>query len=219
MSCRVIRHDLNSIESLFGAQVQSPSRNPAPWSLAPESPEPELPRLRERVKELESTLVRKLAEAREAGMKEGQEAGGEQAMAKARPVFERLAAAISEISALRTRVREETEADLISLSIAIARRVLRRELTVDPDAIQGLVRAALDKVQARDITKVRVHPGHEQALRHCLHSCHAQGIELVSDGSLNQGDVIIETKRGNLEASIETQLAEIERGFADRISR
>jgi flagellar biosynthesis/type III secretory pathway protein FliH len=33
------------------------------------------------------------------------------------------------------------------------------------------------------------------------------------------GDVIFETTHGNLDASIESQLREIERGFADRLRR
>ena len=36
---------------------------------------------------------------------------------------------------------------------------------------------------------------------------------------LEPGDIIIETRRGDLDGCIETQLAEIERGFADRLKR
>jgi flagellar assembly protein FliH len=42
------------------------------------------------------------------------------------------------------------------------------------------------------------------------------GTEIVADTALQIGDVIIETRRGDLDASLETQLREIERGFADR---
>ena len=49
---------------------------------------------------------------------------------------------------------------MVQLSLAIARRMLRRELAVDPDALHGLVLAALEKLQAQEICRVRVHPSH-----------------------------------------------------------
>ena len=44
------------------------------------------------------------------------------------------------------------------LAVAIARRVVRRELTIDPQAITGLVKAALEQLSAGERIRVRVHP-------------------------------------------------------------
>jgi flagellar assembly protein FliH len=41
----------------------------------------------------------------------------------------------------------------------------------------------------------------------------------VADASREPGAVIFETQRGNLDASIESQLQEIERGLTDRLGR
>src|SRR5258708_5967365 len=65
----------------------------------------------------------------------------------------------------RSRLYRQAEVDAVRLSIAIARRVLRRELTVDPAAIQGLVTAALEKLQSQEPCRVRMHPDHLPALR------------------------------------------------------
>ena len=43
--------------------------------------------------------------------------------------------------------------------------------------------------------------------------------EVLTDPSCDPGSVIFETERGNLDASIETQLQEIERGLTDRLRR
>ena len=56
-------------------------------------------------------------------------------------------------------------ADLVRLSTAIASRILHREITLDPDSVHGLLRAAFDKVQAREITRIFVHPAHQEAVR------------------------------------------------------
>lgn len=224
MSCRVIR-DAEPVESrpFFATEPRKPLAAKAkPWE--PESPEStkdaaEFSALRSQVRSLETALQRKTAEAKQEGIQEGDAAGYRRGTSAVQPVLEKLSRAITEIVSQKPKIREEAESELITLALAIARRVLRRELTVDPDAIQGLVRAALDKVQVREITRVRIHSGHEPTVRQCLHTLGASGVELLSDPGLEQGDVVIETRRGNLEASIDTQLAEIERGFADRIGR
>jgi len=45
----------------------------------------------------------------------------------------------------------------------------------------------------------------------------ARSVQVVADGGRESGDVVFETTRGNLDASIGTQLQEIGRGLADRL--
>ena len=42
---------------------------------------------------------------------------------------------------------------------------------------------------------------------------------MIADPSRDLGTVIFETQRGNLDASVDSQLQEIERGLADRLRR
>lgn len=159
-----------------------------------------------------------LTQARDAGFREGEAAGRAQAQAALTPVIERLARSIDELAALRPRLREQAEAGLIRLAVAIARRVVRRELTVDPGAITGLVKAALEQLAAHEGLRVRVHPEHEAAVRSCLAGVGgAADIEVTGDAALERGSAVFETARGTLDASAETQLAEIERGLTDRL--
>jgi flagellar assembly protein FliH len=44
-------------------------------------------------------------------------------------------------------------------------------------------------------------------------------IEVTSDPTLSPASVILESQHGFLDASVETQLAEIERGFTDLVRR
>jgi flagellar assembly protein FliH len=160
----------------------------------------------------------KVREARAAALKEGEAAGRSRAAAEVQPVLERLARSIEEVGQLRGRLRREAEADLVRLSLAIARRVLRRELAVDPDALHGLVLGALEKLQGQEICRVRVHPAHAaQVTQYLARPGTGSQIEVIADGSRDAGSVVFETQRGNLDASVETQLQEIERGLADRL--
>src|ERR1035441_10770594 len=70
----------------------------------------------------------------------------------------RMARAIEEMSGMRQRFRQEAEEDVVALALAIARRVLHRELTEAPDALLGLVKAALEKIEAREVHTVRIRP-------------------------------------------------------------
>ena len=59
---------------------------------------------------------------------------------------------------MRQRFRHEAEEDVVALALAVARRILHRELTVAPEALLGLVKAALEKMEAREVHSVRVRP-------------------------------------------------------------
>jgi flagellar assembly protein FliH len=192
-------------------KTQAPPR-PAP----PPSPKPEQPFIKEPGPDLE----RIEREAYQRGFAEGQALGKSQGSAEVTPVIERLTKSLAELGSLRGRIRREAEKDLLKLSIAIARRVLHRELTLDPESIDGLIRVALEKLQSRDLCRVRVHPDQEAGVRAALERTASAGkIDLIPDGSLQTGDVLFETVHGNIDASIESQLGEIERGFADRLKR
>jgi flagellar assembly protein FliH len=135
-----------------------------------------------------------------------------------RPVAERLTETLASFAELRTRMRREGEEELIELSIAIAKRVLHRELTLDPEAVRGLVKAALERIGSRELNRVRVHPAHSSLIQALLEkACPNRPVELVADPGLGPGDVVFETERGDLDASVGAQLEEIRRGLADRL--
>src|SRR5580704_1953024 len=121
------------------------------------------------------------------------------------PVMERLTRSIQEIANLRARLRHEAEADVVQLALAIARRVIRRELAADPDALCGLVVAALEKLQGQEVSRVKVHPSQTAAVTSCLQQARSGGlVEVLSDPSREPGSVIFETTHGNLDASVDS---------------
>jgi len=169
---------------------------------------------------VERRTAQLLQEARAAGYREGEEAGRKRAAAELEPALERLARSIQEIAGLRAGLRREAEADMLQLALAIARRVLHREMALDPDAVHGLVLAALEKLQGQDISRVSLHPSHAALVGGMLRkSGVGQGVEVVADPGCQPGSVVFETARGSLDASVDTQLREIERGLADCLRR
>jgi flagellar assembly protein FliH len=180
--------------------------------------EEEIAKLKARIAEVEAGAERRVREAREAGLREGEAAGRQQGTAQVQPVMDKLAQSIREIGELRPKLRHEAEGDVVKLAMAIAKKILHRELAADPEALSGLIRVAMDKIRLQEIVRVRVNPQQQPNVQQMV-ARFALGvqIEILSDGKLPLGGIVIETTRGEYDSSIDLQLREIERGLTDRL--
>jgi flagellar assembly protein FliH len=216
MSSRILDpDDPRPVEPVVWRSAGAAAPAAAPKPAAPPPPPPARSEA-EIAAALERQWQEKVREARAAGVREGEAAGRSRAEAEVQPVIERFTRTIAELAEARARFRREAEADMLQLALAIARRVLRRELAVDPEALHGLVLGALEKLEAQEIARVRVHPSQAAAVSALLREASGRGtVEIAPDGGLAPGAALFETARGTLDASVETQLQEIERGLAD----
>ncbi len=154
------------------------------------------------------------------GFQEGKAAARQEVSAQLEAMNSRLARTIEELTGLRQRFRHEAEADVVALALAITRRILHRELTVDPEALLGLVKAGFEKIALSEVHRVRVSREDAPLVKQHLEKMGLpHHVEVVGDASLGRGAAILDSTQGTLDASAETQLAEIERGFADLVRR
>jgi flagellar assembly protein FliH len=168
--------------------------------------------------ELERLRQAELAQIRKAAFDEGAKKAREDGVTEIKNVDDRLARTLRDLVVLKRRMRSEAESDVVRLSLAIAKRILHRELTVDPESIHGVVHAALQKLQNREVASVRVCPSALDTVRSALERAGiTSGISVIADPKMQNGDLVFETTLGELDASIETQLKEIARGFSDRL--
>ena len=63
-----------------------------------------------------------------------------------------------ELAALAPRVRAEAELAVVQLAVAIARRVLHREISTNPAALLGVVKSACERLNARELSRLRAAP-------------------------------------------------------------
>lgn len=210
-----------------GAAAQAAA--PVPWAAAQGVPagvpaarphSPMAPDTASRIGELEAQLEARVREARQAGLREGQAAAEQRLAGEVRQAVTNLARGVADLAAIKDRLRREAERDVVQLAVEIARRVLQREIAADGEALLGLVRAALQRVDAREIHRVRVHPVHAAALEAALREIGTpQRVELQADATLEPGGLLFETSRGSYDVSLATQLREIERGFVELVQR
>lgn len=175
--------------------------------------------LRQRIAELESALQAREKLGFEKGFAEGLNTGRQESAEQIRPVIERMSRAIADTAMLRPRLRMESEADLIRLCTAIAHRVLKRELHMDPLALEGIVQAALARAGSLEIFRVRAHPAHAEEIRAQLSKLGVpESVRVEPVLSLDEGDLLIDTSAGQIDASVNTQIAEVERGLTTRVN-
>jgi len=213
----------------------SPSRSPLETPLPAASPGPvpfeyaevsPLPPARNR--EAAGNGDKALAEQMAAREKRAREAGRQEAIAEARKSLDEqlsrertaIAAAVGEFRQDRTRYYEKVEGEVVQLALAIARKILHREAQVDPMLLAGLVRVALDKIEAATGVVLSVNPQLAAEWRHyfSLHLDPGDIPEILEDPALEPGRCLLRTSMGTTELGLEVQLKEIEQGLMDLLA-
>lgn len=160
------------------------------------------------------------------GFEDGQARGEAEGLERARGAVEEAAAEAERIVALARQQADAAlaaaERQIVELALAVAGKVLAREVAENPTQILPLVRAALDRVQDEEQVTIRVHPGcYEQvmAARPELQAAlsRAAALAVVADATLQEGDCIVETPYGAVDARVDTQLGLVKAALRDML--
>lgn len=156
----------------------------------------------------EEALLR-VAEAHAEGVREGRE----EARRELAGVSGALATALLETAELRGKLMQEAEEDLLKLSVAIARKVMQRELATDPRVLTGLVRGALEAASVSDEVVVRLNADQYPLVAECREFQELAGgersVTFKGDPQLPYAGCLVETARGVTDAGLDAQLEEI----------
>ncbi|MFZ0314404.1 MAG: FliH/SctL family protein [Candidatus Korobacteraceae bacterium] len=168
-------------------------------------------------------LQQEVGSAVEAARKQGLQEGQAQANMAAAQALEQersaVIAAVREFGQQRREYFRRVEIETARLALAIARKVLNREAQMDPLLLAGVVRVALDQMQAGTRLVLRTSPGSAPGwAKFCVQQMageHGMNLEVVPDSSLESHRCILEAEMGSTEISLDAQLHEIESGFFD----
>lgn len=126
----------------------------------------------------------------------------------------RLTASLGELAGLRRQLAARAERDLVQLALAIAKKIVQREVKVDHEVALTLTRVALGRLHNRAGATVRLHPDdYAYVLAHRERLNSEAAIELVEDAAVGPGGCIVQSEMGEIDARIEQQFAEIEQDF------
>jgi flagellar assembly protein FliH len=125
------------------------------------------------------------------------------------------------VEAARESVRlaiERSQQQVARLALRVAEKILRQKLETSPEALVPVVDEALRSLQAQPQSRVvlRVHPDDQPVLeprkaRWLARFPGLESLKVVADEELPRGSCRIESDFGTVDATIETQLAVIER--------
>jgi len=146
-------------------------------------------------------------EAFDQGLAEGRKAG----QIEVRAQVEKLAGMFHDLAKPFEVLDAEVERELLTLAMALARQIVRRELKTDPTQIIGIVRDAIAAlpVTARDV-RVHLHPEDAAVVREHLAPTESERAwTLVEDPVMARGGCQITTTTSRIDARLETRLAAI----------
>ena len=148
------------------------------------------------------------------GLEEGRAAGMAAAEAAIGESVARLAALLGNVHENHQAFYRAAERQVVDLALQIAQKVVEREVENMPDLAVNIIRAALEEMDARTATRVRVNPYDEELLRRRWREVVPPGvpadrIELLADERVAPGGGVIESAHGQVDAQLETKLAQL----------
>jgi len=174
--------------------------------------------------EAEAEALRRTAHAEgfSAGRNEGMlRVDSQMAVVADRTAQERLRTTLPAMQAAAEMLRQERdrwlsawEATAVRMSIAVAEKLIRHELKVNPELSTGMISAALELAIGSPQIRLKLHPDdlrrlgdNAEEVARSITSCGQA--TLVPDASITPGGCLIETQHGVIDARIESQLERI----------
>jgi flagellar assembly protein FliH len=146
------------------------------------------------------------------GYAQGERAGLDAAATRADAMLRRLAQTIDELGELRNEMIHRTERQAVQLVLAIAERVVQRELTLDRSLLLGMARVALDRLGEYGSATIRLNPDDYQAIG-AKPSIEGAAVEVLADPVVPRGGCHVQSDFGFMDVSPESQFRELARAL------
>lgn len=185
-----------------------------------------------RVEEQVQSKVSELAEeacarAREAGFEEGQRQGYEDAFSRFREEGkergDRLESLITEMESAKAEIFRQNEKFLLELIFHIGKKVLLRELATDREYLVRLCSTLIEKTGLRENLHLRIHSGEAETIELLRDGIQARlgalrNLSIEASPAVRLGGCVLESDWGAIDASLETQLEEIQAALSGAFS-
>ncbi|MCB0210004.1 MAG: hypothetical protein KDJ52_11770 [Anaerolineae bacterium] len=118
----------------------------------------------------------------------------------------------------KSQFLKDSEAEIERLTIAIARKIIGKELTVNPKAISDIVVQAIEVADIQGACSIKVNPHDHEILEPLWDAIPSfqspdNAWQLLADKRVGRGGCMIEVNGGVVNAQIESQLAEVANAF------
>lgn len=131
----------------------------------------------------------------------------------------RISVALQDFREKQNQYFAAMEHEVVRLALAIAARVLHREVQLDPLLLAGVARVALDKLADRSGVTLRVPVANFSEWQKVFESMDTlERPDISADPCMGLAECVLDTRMGTVELGVAAQLDEIERGFFDLLN-
>jgi flagellar assembly protein FliH len=151
-------------------------------------------------------------QARAEGEAEGRAVGMAAVRAELEPSLQAVAATAQALESLRDQIIAELEHDAVALALRLAEQVVAGAIDVAPERVLDVAAVALRRIRDRQHVTLVVNPADLELVSSSVTQLQSQlgGIEhlnVQSDRRVGRGGVLARTDEGEIDATLETQLA------------
>ncbi len=151
------------------------------------------------------------ARGRQEGKAKGYREGRDASQAEARDRIQRLDGILACLTRPLEELDQQVQESLVSLALAVARHLVRRELKADPRQVIGVVREAVSAlpVAARDV-RIQLHPEDAALVRELLAVREGESTwRIEEDPVLSRGGCRVMTEVSQIDATVENRVAQV----------
>jgi flagellar biosynthesis/type III secretory pathway protein FliH len=168
-------------------------------------------RASEIIKEAEDKAVMIENEARQRGYEDGMDHARLE-ISEATEVIKNVA---NSILGSRQKLVNDIEDNIVSLAVEIAEKVIAEQIKVDPEVVLSVTRKALMVATDRENLVLRINPDDLDVVKNSKEEITSlmdgiRKIEIIPDRRIGRGGVVLETRVGNVDARIQSQLEQAE---------
>jgi flagellar assembly protein FliH len=159
-------------------------------------------------------------EAFERGYETGEKAGFAMGEQKAIALLDRLEGFLREISTLKKSLLNETEPQIIELAVGIARKIILKELTLNPEEIVRITREAMMRIERTGTVTIKINPLlHDLFMKYKpdIQSAHQDIIFDVDPSAPRYGSVVAGPVADAV-ADVDEQLRNLIKEMVDRLA-
>lgn len=144
------------------------------------------------------------------GFAEGQREGDTAAASRAATVVRRLESTIEAVGQLRATVMRRAEHDLVKLALAMAERIIRREVDADRELLVAMARVAIDRLGDNLTATIHLNPADYAATTSGREPrTEPASVDVVADPQVPPGGCLVRSSFGVIDAGLDTQIREL----------
>lgn len=153
-------------------------------------------------------------QAFEQGYAEGERIGKQMGEKMVETIVKRYETSLVQLAEVHKTLANAIEQETVRLAMEISRKIVQRELTMDPELVAALASVALKRVSNHQSITLRVSRQDFGRVRSAVANVNP-AIIVKDDATLDRGDFVIDTAQTHLDGRVGSQVDAISRALFD----